>query len=227
MNLSDERLLDIIWGTGPMVKFILAILLLSSIFSWAIIVYKMMLLRKIEKETTAFYNLFWEKRQFPQIFAASKAFEATPLVRLFTSVYAELSQSAKQPEQGRGELRREDIEVFQRILKKTSSLEAANLEYAVGFLATTGNTAPFIGLFGTVWGIMTSFRSIGAKGGASLAVVAPGIAEALIATAMGLLAAIPAVVGYNHLLTRINRINTEMNNFSADLLNIIEKQIRK
>lgn len=210
-----------------MVKFILAILLLSSIFSWAIIVYKMMLLRKIEKETAAFYNLFWEKRQFPQIFAASKAFEATPLVRLFTSVYSELSQSAKQSEQGRGELRREDIEVFQRILKKTSSLEAANLEYAVGFLATTGNTAPFVGLFGTVWGIMTSFRSIGAKGGASLAVVAPGIAEALIATAMGLLAAIPAVVGYNHLLTRINRINTEMNNFSADLLNIIEKQIRK
>lgn len=227
MNLTDERLLDMIWGTGPMVKLILAILLLCSIFSWAIIVYKIMLLRKIEKETTAFYNIFWEKRQFPQIFAASKPFKSTPLVRLFNSVYNEISQSAKQQEHGRGDLRREDVEMFQRILRKTASQEAANLEYAVGFLATTGNTAPFIGLFGTVWGIMTSFRSIGAKGAANLAIVAPGIAEALIATAMGLLAAIPAVVGYNHLLTRINRINTEMNNFSADMLNIIEKQIRK
>jgi biopolymer transport protein TolQ len=97
----------------------------------------------------------------------------------------------------------------------------------VGFLATTGNTAPFIGLFGTVWGIMTSFREIGAKGSANLAVVAPGISEALVATAMGLLAAIPAVMGYNHILTRIGRITTEMNNFSSDLMNVIEKQAGK
>ncbi|MFQ5735783.1 MAG: protein TolQ [Thermodesulfobacteriota bacterium] len=210
-----------IWGAGLMVKFVLLVLLLFSVFSWAIIAYKVRLLRKIEQETTTFYDLFWEKRQFTHIIGISKNYRITPLTNLFNAVYSELSSIMKGPEG----LRREDLERFERILKKTSAIETAKLEYAVGFLATTGNTAPFIGLFGTVWGIMTSFQSIGAKGAANLAVVAPGISEALVATAMGLLAAIPAVVGYNHLLARTHRITTEMNNFSSDLLNIIEKQI--
>ena len=101
------------------------------------------------------------------------------------------------------------------------------MEYAVSFLATAGNTAPFIGLFGTVWGIMASFRDIGASGAANLAVVAPGISEALVATAMGLVVAIPAVVGYNHITTKINRLTTEMDNFSSDLLNIVAKQLSR
>ncbi|MBI5587379.1 MAG: protein TolQ [Deltaproteobacteria bacterium] len=213
-----------IWGAGPMVKFVLLILLAFSVVSWAIIAYKMMMLRKIEKETTAYYDLFWEKRQFSQIFNASKGFSSTPLKSLFTSIYNELSSTMKEEPQ---RVQREDLERFQRILKKASAIEAAKLDYSVGFLATTGNTAPFIGLFGTVWGIMASFRSIGAKGAANLAVVAPGISEALVATAMGLLAAIPAVVGYNHIVTRTGRIIEEMDNFSSDILNIIEKQIGK
>ena len=207
-----------------MVKFVLLILLAFSVVSWAIIAYKMMLLRRIEKETTAYYDLFWEKRQFSLIYTASKGYSATPLKNLFTAIYNELSSTIKDDPQ---RIHREDIERFERILKKTTAIEAAKLEYAVGFLATTGNTAPFIGLFGTVWGIMASFRSIGAKGAANLAVVAPGISEALVATAMGLLAAIPAVVGYNHIITRTSRIVEEMDNFSADILNIIEKQIAK
>ena len=207
-----------------MVKFVLLILLAFSVVSWAIIAYKMMLLRRIEKETTAYYDLFWEKRQFSLIYTASKGYSATPLKNLFTAIYNELSSTIKDDPQ---RIHREDIERFERILKKTAAIEAAKLEYAVGFLATTGNTAPFIGLFGTVWGIMASFRSIGAKGAANLAVVAPGISEALVATAMGLLAAIPAVVGYNHIITRTSRIVEEMDNFSADILNIIEKQITK
>ncbi len=207
-----------------MVKFVLLILLAFSVVSWAIIAYKMMLLRRIEKETTAYYDLFWEKRQFSLIYTASKGYSATPLKNLFTAIYNELSSTIKDDPQ---RIHREDIERFERILKKTAAIEAAKLEYAVGFLATTGNTAPFIGLFGTVWGIMASFRSIGAKGAANLAVVAPGISEALVATAMGLLAAIPAVVGYNHIITRTSRIVEEMDNFSADILNIIEKQIAK
>lgn len=234
MNLNSiagqDRLWDMIWGAGPMVKFVLLVLLLFSVFSWAIIAYKIMLLRKIEKETASFYDVFWEKRQFAQILAASKSYKATPLVKLFSDVYSELSSAMKAEGQGRLDaqwLHREDIERFQRILKKSVSIETAKLEYAVGFLATTGNTAPFIGLFGTVWGIMSSFRNIGAKGAANLAVVAPGISEALIATAMGLLAAIPAVIGYNHILVRIGRITAEMNNFSSDLLNIVEKQITR
>jgi len=207
-----------------MVKFVLLALLVFSVVSWAIIAYKMLLLRKIEKETAAYYDLFWEKRQFSLIHNASKGYINTPLKSLFTAIYNELSSSMKDDP---ARVHRDDMERFQRILKKTAAIEAAKLEYAVGFLATTGNTAPFIGLFGTVWGIMASFRSIGAKGAANLAVVAPGISEALVATAMGLLAAIPAVVGYNHIITRTGRIVDEMDNFSADILNIIEKQIGK
>jgi len=120
-----------------------------------------------------------------------------------------------------------EIEGMQRVLRKTIANEINRMEKAVAFLATTGNTTPFIGLFGTVWGIMNSFRGIGLKGSASLAVVAPGISEALIATAMGLLAAIPAVVAYNHFLTRINRMTTEMENFAGDFLNIVEKELMR
>lgn len=224
---SNTGLWEMVWGAGPMVKFVLLALLIFSVFSWAIIAYKVLLLKKVEKETAAFYDMFWEKRQFAQVQAASKAFASTPLVAIFNSAYNELSTQMKSAEGGSPWLQREDLDRFARIIKKASDIENAKLEYAVGFLATTGNTAPFIGLFGTVWGIMTSFRDIGAKGAANLAVVAPGISEALVATAMGLLAAIPAVMGYNHILTRIGRISTEMNNFSSDLMNVIEKQAGK
>lgn len=219
-----------IWGAGPMVKLVLLVLFFFSVLSWAIIIYKVRLLRKIEKETASFYDLFWEKRQFHQIFTLCKGFKATPLSPLFTAAYNELSNAAKSNEPGRFDFQRmqkDDLDRFHRILKKTAAIETAKLEYAVPFLATTGNTAPFIGLFGTVWGIMASFQNIGAKGAANLAVVAPGISEALVATAMGLLAAIPAVVGYNHILTVISRITAEMSNFTADLLNIVEKQVNK
>lgn len=214
-----------VWGAGLMVKLVLLVLILFSVFTWAIIVYKIRLIRKVERETSGFYDLFWDKRQFNLIHAACKDFPSTPLSSIFDAVYTEVMNTAKAQEGVK--LQREDLDRFQRILKKTSAIESSKLEYAVGFLATTGNTAPFIGLFGTVWGIMTSFRNIGASGSANLATVAPGISEALVATAMGLMAAIPAVVGYNHLLTRISRINTEMSNFSSDLLNIIEKQVTK
>lgn len=218
---AQAGLWGMIWGAGVMVQFVLLILLFFSVCSWAIIFYKVRLLRNIEKETDAFYDIFWQKRQFSHILDISKDYKTTPLTSLFNAVYSEISSTMKAADG----LKREDLERFARILKKTSAVETAKLEYTVGFLATTGNTAPFIGLFGTVWGIMTAFRDIGAKGAANLAVVAPGISEALVATAMGLLAAIPAVVGYNHLLARIGRITTEMDNFSSDLLNIIEKQI--
>jgi len=214
-------------GAGGMVKFVLFILFLFSVVSWAIIVYKIRLLRRMERETAAFYDLFWKNRQFAQIYSATKNYDKTPLAAIFTAVYSEITNTVKtgNNEAGAPSLQREDIDRLNRMLRKAVATESAKLEHAVGFLATTGNTAPFIGLFGTVWGIMTSFQNIGAKGAANLAIVAPGISEALVATAMGLAAAIPAVVGYNHIVSRINRINVEMDNFSADLLNIIERQI--
>lgn len=229
-TLSEDSLFHIVIGAGPMVKFVLLILLAASVVSWAIIIYKVRHLRRIEAEGAAFYDLFWEKKQFNQILTLCKTYRATPLANIFMAAYNEIAGQAKGQEQARPEtvrLDRDDIDRLQRILRKTGSAEAAKLEYAVGFLATTGNTAPFIGLFGTVWGIMASFRSIGIKGAASLAVVAPGISEALVATAMGLVAAIPAVVGYNHIVTMLGRINTQMESFGSDLLNVIEKQSSK
>jgi len=210
-----------------MVKLVLLILFVFSVVSWAIIVYKAVLLRKVERETTAFYDMFWEKRRFAQIHAASTGYAHTPLRNLFSEAYREVQRLMEGTDGGVRPLQREDLDGLERILNKAHAIEAARLEYTVGFLATTGNTAPFIGLFGTVWGIMASFQSIGASGAASLAVVAPGISEALVATAMGLAAAIPAVVGYNHIQTRIGRIDAEMSNFSSDMLNIIEKETKR
>lgn len=224
---NNSGLWEMIWSAGPMVKFVLVVLLFFSIFSWAIIGYKLLLLRKIEKETASFYDLFWEKRQFAHLFAASKNYKHTPLAPIFAAAYSEITGLMKSAEGSEPWLRKDDVERFQRILRKAIDSETAKVEYAVGFLATTGNTAPFIGLFGTVWGIMASFRDIGAKGSANLAVVAPGISEALVATAMGLLAAIPAVMGYNHLMTRIGRLSTDMSNFASDIVNVLEKQASK
>ncbi len=214
-------------NAGPMVKLVLLLLLGFSILSWAIIINKLLLLKKVEAETSAFYDLFWKKEQLEQVAAAARNYKRTPLSHLFMAVYSEFSTEIKadRQEPGRPGDRR-SIDRMQRLLKKTGAKELARIEYAVPFLATSGNTAPFIGLFGTVWGIMNSFRSIGAKGAANLAVVAPGISEALVATAMGLLVAIPAVVGYNFIVSRTARVAAEMENFTSDLINVFEKKIR-
>ena len=215
---------------GPIVKLVLLTLLIFSVISWAIIIYKMLLLRKVEKEGAIFYDLFWDKSQFSVIADLTKNYANSPLTTLFDSAYKELKtimSEAGPTEKETATITRTDLERIRRILTKQGAMETAKLEYAVPFLATTGNTAPFIGLFGTVWGIMNSFRGIGAKGSANLAVVAPGISEALVATAMGLIVAIPAVVGYNHLLSRTGRIARDIDNFSSDLINVIEKQLIK
>jgi biopolymer transport protein TolQ len=141
------------------------------------------------------------------LYSSAKKFELSPLARLFKSVYSEKTHTDKQ------ELR--------RVLKRYGALESARLERFLNFLATTGTTTPFIGLFGTVWGIMNAFTGIGAAGSASLAVVAPGIAEALVTTAMGLAAAIPAVIAYNYYLSRVNRMIMTMEDFSEELVDYI------
>ncbi len=227
--VSQARLVDMVLSAGPMVKLVLIILLLFSVFSWAIIIYKVRLLRRVEKETSAFYDLFWKIREFSQISSTCKNYRFTPLAKLFTAVYNELAYAMKGSEAMKVAVhwQAEEMDRIKRIMQRTATTERTGMEKSVTFLATTGNTAPFIGLFGTVWGIMNTFRSIGLTGTASLAVVAPGISEALVATAMGLFAAIPAVVAYNHILTRIDRVAKETENFSTDMLNVIEKQLKK
>lgn len=219
---------SMILGAGLMVKFVLLLLLLGSVASWAIIFYKIRLYKKIERETSGFEELFWKTQSLSTISGACAKFKNTPLARQFEKVYAELVKIKKHPDpSGNAAVHVDDIRRFQRILSKTCKMEKNRMEYAVGFLATAGNSAPFIGLFGTVWGIMASFRAIGEMGAANLAVVAPGISEALIATAIGLFVAIPAVIGYNHLITKSDRISVEMEIFSSDLINIIEKMISR
>lgn len=230
-NLSSGiqgNLWDMVLGAGIMVKLVLIILLAFSVLSWAIIIYKYSIIRKMERESIAFLDFFWSKKQFTPIFEACVDYKFTPLSRLFAAGYNELMQvRIPKKDAAPSQFNVGEFDSIQRSLKKTMSNEISRMEKAVAFLATTGNTTPFIGLFGTVWGIMNSFRGIGLKGSASLAVVAPGISEALIATAMGLIAAIPAVVAYNHFVTRINRMAVEMENFAGDFLNIVERELRK
>jgi biopolymer transport protein TolQ len=230
-------IVQMIIHAGLMVKFVLLILLLFSVVSWAIIFVKMRLLSKARRETEEFQELFWETRDLKEIYDASEELIFSPIARLFNSGYAEFVrirkiQASLDSEGGSGGSGEEEAARSQqaimgnleRSLKKATIDQTDRLERGVSFLATTGNTTPFIGLFGTVWGIMESFRGIGLKGSANLAVVAPGISEALIATAAGLAAAIPAVVAFNYYTHRISAHTSEMDIFTTDFLSTVERQ---
>jgi biopolymer transport protein TolQ len=203
MIMGGDTILTLIFKAGLVVKFVLLVLLFFSVVSWAIIIYKHRLLSKVEKESVEFQRSFIKGKQWDGIYQSTKRLTLTPMANLFRAAYS--IEDAN----------REDI---RSTLKRVEAMEAARLERYLTFLATTGSTTPFIGLFGTVWGIMNSFMGIGRIGAASLAVVAPGIAEALIATAAGLAAAIPAVVAYNYYLSRTRRNIILMEDFSQELL---------
>jgi biopolymer transport protein TolQ len=231
-GVTDQSIWAIITGAGWVVKGVMLTLLAFSIVCWGIILTKAIALSRARKHTQLFFDAFRESRKFSLLYAEAKQFTFSPLAHVFKAGYAELTriskiQSAAQKasvESGaEPEYERTGMDNITRSLQQAVTAERARLERGVNFLATTGSSAPFIGLFGTVWGIMESFRSIGVMKSASLAVVAPGIAEALIATAAGLAAAIPAVVFYNYFLSRINTISTEMDNFASELINIIER----
>lgn len=206
----QEGVLHLIIKAGPVVKFVMVMLLLFSVVSWAVIFFKFRYLSRATKENEAFYNSFRRVRNSEMLMATSKRFLISPMSNVFRSVYSETGIT--------------DREEFRRSLKRFEALETAKLEAHLGFLATTGSTTPFIGLFGTVWGIMDSFMGISKTGSASLAIVAPGIAEALIATAMGLVAAIPAVISYNYYLGWTRRIIIEMEDFSEEILNMFTRE---
>lgn len=198
---------QLILQAGLVVKLVLITLVLFSVVSWAIIFYKLVHFRKADKETADFLRLYSTLKEPADLFTASKKYLTSPLAMLFRNVYAEKTYT--------------DKDELRRMLKRFNVLEEAKLERYLNFLATTGSTTPFIGLFGTVWGIMNAFRSIGSAGSASLAVVAPGIAEALITTAVGLVAAIPAVVAYNYYLSRANRMMVQLEDFREELVDYI------
>jgi len=199
----------LILQAGYVVKAVLIILLLFSLTSWTIIIHKWLHFSKADKENYSFGRIYDTVSNPKDLFNSSKKFTFSPMANLFRSVYAEKTYTEK--------------DELKRMLRRYTALESARLERYLSFLATTGSTTPFIGLFGTVWGIMNSFTGIGAAGSASLAVVAPGIAEALIATAVGLAAAIPAVIAYNYYLSRAHRMTVELEDFSEELVDYILK----
>lgn len=220
-------LLGMILDAGLMVQFVLLILLIFSIISWTIIFIKFRTYRRIRQENEAFDSDYQRSTKLSDLLPASKKYPFSTTAKVFRVGYTEMTKANRL---SRDAARTEDISLssldnVERALNRASSTEMTKLESALGFLATTGSASPFIGLFGTVWGIMETFKSIGARGSATLAVVAPGISEALIATAAGLAAAIPAVIFYNYFLNKSRTMVQEMDNFSDEFLNIVERYL--
>jgi len=225
---------DLVLTAGPVAKFVLAVLALFSVICWALIVEKWWEFRKIRRESIRFIRVFREARRFSLVYAAAKKHRESPLAQLYLAAGQELGSSLgggeivdRVLEEGEEGVGPETLDAVNRAMRRAAGTEIERMERYLPFLATTASSAPFIGLFGTVWGIMTSFQNIGAQGSANLAVVAPGISEALIATAAGLGAAIPAVMGYNFYVNRVKYWASEMDGFSLDLLNAFARSSQK
>lgn len=221
--------ISLVASTGLVEQGVLAILVVFSVLSWAIVLYKAWAFRKADTHTSQFLDVFRRSSKFSEVQAVCRSLGDSPLVGLFQAGYAELNtqlrghQSADKPAAGAARPTLKSLEALDRALLRASGTELAKLEHRVGFLATTASISPFIGLFGTVWGIMTAFQAISAVGSSNLAVVAPGIAAALIATAAGLFAAIPAVYFYNHFTHKVRGFASAMEDFSLEFLNISER----
>jgi biopolymer transport protein TolQ len=213
--------IKLILQASPVVQVVLVILLFFSVFSWAVIFFKRSTLKAASAKSKKFLEVFHRSQNLSEVNEAAKKYKASPLAVLFRAGYKELAYITRgNPQPG---LTPTKLESLNRALIKASNGEISRLERMMNFLATTGSVTPFIGLFGTVWGIMNAFTELGVQRSVGLDTVAPGIAEALIATALGLFAAIPAVVFYNHYLQRIKAVITEMEDFSLEFLNITER----
>lgn len=214
-------------NAGPMAKIVLLMLLFFSVASWGIMLSKFFSFNRIRRETNQFLTIFSRKKSLESIYTSSKGMHTCPMARVFFEGYKafasefQIMNAAASDEDQRYFLKK--LDGIARSLDRAVSHEITIMERFLFFLATTGSISPFIGLFGTVWGIMKSFQSVGLTGASNIAVVAPGIAEALIATAAGLLAAVPAVIGYNYFIHRVKVFGTEMDNFGLDFLSLIEK----
>ena len=222
VNLSE---MDAILNASPVVQAVLIILVSLSVVCWALGLMKWIEFRSVASANSVFLEAFWNASSLEALNEHLEKHKNSSLARIFHAGFTEMKKwtdkSAQKSENSMLQLSGGDN--LERTLRRASEIEMAQLESKLTLLATTGSTGPFIGLFGTVWGIMGSFHKIGMMGSASLAVVAPGISEALIATAIGLAAAIPAVVMYNNFLASIRREEVAMNTFSSDFLNIVKR----
>jgi biopolymer transport protein TolQ len=229
---TDTSILGLIARSTPISKAVLLTLALMSVGSWAIILYKLWVFRRSEQQSNSFLEVFRRSSKFSEVQAVCRSLTESPLVGLFQSGYAELTAQLRQttpddlaanPKAGAARPTLKSLTAVDRALMRASVVEVNKLESRITFLATTASIAPFVGLFGTVIGIMMSFQMIGETGSTNLAAVGPGIAEALIATAFGLVAAVPAVVGYNHFSNRVRLFASQMDDFAMEFLNIAER----
>ncbi|MEW6301105.1 MAG: protein TolQ [Thermodesulfobacteriota bacterium] len=214
--------------SGPVVQGVLYLLLAFSVISWGIIFYKFRQIRQARRESERFTEVFWDAKNLAAISTASLEMKESPVAQVFRAGYQELmriTRGRKQSNPGEGNFTNEEggIENVERAMRRASREQITRLERALTFLATTASTAPFIGLFGTVWGIMDAFIGLSRTQASTIQAVAPGIAEALIATAVGLAAAIPSVMAYNYFSRQVRVLAAEMENFSAEFLNIAER----
>jgi biopolymer transport protein TolQ len=228
--LSAINYIEIIQSGSLIELAVLGLLALASVTSWGLIAMKQRQLSRAREDSLAFLDTFWKSSRLENIYQVSKSLDASPLSRVFRAGYEEMSrlnQSGKQtPDEAMSE-RLGGIENVERALNRASTSELTDLESRISFLGTVGSAAPFVGLFGTVIGILSAFNEIADKGNATLSTVAAPVGNALFATAAGLFAAIPAVVAYNSFVARIRVFDNEMSNFSADFLNIVKRHFFK
>ena len=222
----NTSIVELVRESGPMAKAVLSLLALFSIVSWGIISERWFTFRRAEAQTQTFLERFRRVGKLSDLADSVEDDHHSPVVALFQAGYDELRRGAgRAPSENPGHIERRVMAGIERMLLRTANAETRNLERRLTFLATTASVAPFIGLFGTVWGIMNAFRGIGAAGAASVAAYAPGIAEALVTTAAGLAAAIPAVIAYNHFNRRVRVLNTQMDEFATDFVHLIEQYV--
>ena len=223
MNFThDMSVLSLITGASVLVQLVMAGLLLTSVFSWYYIFVKVFTFKRAVKQADKFERDFWGGGDLNELFqrAINARDAAGSLERIFESGFREFTKLRKQPGQNIGVV----MDGTRRAMRATYQREMESLESHLSFLASVGSVSPYVGLFGTVWGIMNSFRSLANVSQASLGSVAPGLAEALIATAMGLFAAIPAVVDYNRFAEDVNRLSTRFDSFMEEFSNILQRQ---
>lgn len=213
--------------TGPVAWLVAGLLIAMSLVSWAIIIAKAMHLGRASNQSEAFLEVFRRSQRFSEVAAQAEHMQASPLVGIFRAGYVEIDAQVKAQGRdtagGQRAYQISSLPALERSLRRAANLETNHLTRGTGFLATTAAAGPFIGLFGTVWGIMVAFRDIGVTGSTSLVAVAPGIAEALINTALGLIAAIPALMGYNYFANRLRELRSQMTDFILEFINLAER----
>ena len=223
---SGMSIWELFLAADPVVKAVMLLLILASIWCWAIIFDKISRLRKLRRKAQEFEDMFWSGGSLEDLYDRIGGTPADPMASVFAAAMREWRRSSARRLATKGDdIRASMRQRIEQVMSLTMGREIERLESNLSFLASVGSTAPFIGLFGTVWGIMNSFQSIAATKNTSLAVVAPGIAEALFATALGLIAAIPAVIAFNKISNDLGRYANRLENFSAEFGAILSRQI--